>query len=211
MKHNPFKLEKVAVRLVEEPPLLLNEPLNEPEKVVAALAKEIKQYDREVIAILNMCTDSKPINMTIASIGQVESAIACPRDLLKASILSNASGIIMLHNHPSGNLNPSYQDIMLTDKMKIVCDLVGITLLDHIIVGRDEEFFSFKINDKMPYSSFHLARNNHELIFEETSQESRKSTLERLQEATRQSKESGYIKQNKPPRKYPTQGKGNVR
>ena len=126
MKHNPFKLEKVAVRLVEEPPLLLEEPLDEPEKVVAALAKEIRQYDREVIAILNMYTDSKPINMTIASIGQVESAIACPRDLLKASILSNASGIIMLHNHPSGNLNPSYQDIKLTDKMKVVCDLVGI-------------------------------------------------------------------------------------
>lgn len=200
MKHNPFKLEKVAVRLVEEPPLLLNEPLNEPEKVVAALAKEIKQYDREVIAILNMCTDSKPINMTIASIGQVESAIACPRDLLKASILSNASGIIMLHNHPSGNLNPSYQDIMLTDKMKVVCDLVGITLLDHIIVGRDEEFFSFKENDKMPYTSFHLAKNREEIVLGEVAEKSRKSTLDRLEEAIKQSKESGYIKRNRPAR-----------
>ena len=198
MKHNPFKLEKVAVRLVEEPPLLLNEPLNEPEKVVAALAKEIKQYDREVIAILNMCTDSKPINMTIASIGQVESAIACPRDLLKASILSNASGIIMLHNHPSGNLNPSYQDIMLTDKMKIVCDLVGITLLDHIIVGRDEEFFSFKINEKMPYTSFQLAKNREEIVLGEGTERSRKSTLDRLEEAIKESKQSGYIKTNRP-------------
>lgn len=200
MKHNPFKLEKVAVRLVEEPPLLLNEPLNEPEKVVAALAKEIKQYDREVIAILNMCTDSKPINMTIASIGQVESAIACPRDLLKASILSNASGIIMLHNHPSGNLNPSYQDIMLTDKMKIVCDLVGITLLDHIIVGRDEEFFSFKINEKMPYTSFQLAKNREEIVLGEGTERSRKSTLDRLEEAIKESKQSGYIKRNRPAR-----------
>ena len=107
MKNNPFKLEKVAVRLVEEPPLLSQEALNEPEKVVAALARDIKQYDREVIAIINMHADSKPINMTIASIGQVDAAMACPRDLLKASILSNASGIIMLHNHPSGNLSPS--------------------------------------------------------------------------------------------------------
>ena len=200
MKHNPFKLEKVAVRLVEEPPLLMEEPLDEPEKVVAALAKEIKQYDREVIAILNMCTDSKPINMTIASIGQVESAIACPRDLLKASILSNASGIIMLHNHPSGNLNPSYQDIMLTDKMKIVCDLVGITLLDHIIVGRDEEFFSFKINEKMPYTSFQLAKNREEIVLGEGTERSRKSTLDRLEEAIKESKQSGYIKRNRPAR-----------
>ena len=200
MKHNPFKLEKVAVRLVEEPPLLMEEPLDEPEKVVAALAKEIKQYDREVIAILNMCTDSKPINMTIASIGQVESAIACPRDLLKASILSNASGIIMLHNHPSGNLNPAYQDIMLTDKMKIVCDLVGITLLDHIIVGRDEEFFSFKINEKMPYTSFQLAKNREEIVLGEGTERSRKSTLDRLEEAIKESKQSGYIKRNRPAR-----------
>ena len=200
MKHNPFKLEKVAVRLVEEPPLLMEEPLDEPEKVVAALAKEIKQYDREVIAILNMCTDSKPINMTIASIGQVESAIACPRDLLKASILSNASGIIMLHNHPSGNLNPSYLDIKLTDKMKVVCDLVGITLLDHIIVGRDEEFFSFKINEKMPYTSFQLAKNREEIVLGEGTERSRKSTLDRLEEAIKESKQSGYIKRNRPAR-----------
>lgn len=200
MKNNPFKLEKVAVRLVEEPPLLLAEQLNEPEKVVAALAKDMRQYDREVIAIINMHADSKPINMTIASIGQVDAAMACPRDLLKASILSNASGIIMLHNHPSGNLNPSYQDIKLTDQMKVVCDLVGISLLDHIIVGRDEEFFSFKLNDKMPYTSFRLARNKQEFVFENDVQESRKSTLERLQEVTRQSKESGYIKRNRPAR-----------
>lgn len=200
MKNNPFKLEKVAVRLVEEPPLLSQEALNEPEKVVAALARDIKQYDREVIAIINMHADSKPINMTIASIGQVDAAMACPRDLLKASILSNASGIIMLHNHPSGNLSPSYHDIKLTDQMKVVCDLIGVSLLDHIIVGRAEEFYSFKLNDIMPYTSFRLVRNKHELVLEDDIQESRKSTLERLQEATKQSKESGYIKRNRPAR-----------
>lgn len=96
---NPFKLDRVAVRLVEEPPLLSNEQLNNAGKVVQVLGEEIKQYDREVIGIINMHTDSKPINMTIASIGELNSALANPRELLKATILSNAAGIVMLHNH----------------------------------------------------------------------------------------------------------------
>ena len=121
-------------------------------------------------------------------------------EILKSCILSNAASMIMLHNHPSGNLNPSYQDIMLTDKMKIVCDLVGITLLDHIIVGRDEEFFSFKINEKMPYTSFQLAKNREEIVLGEGTERSRKSTLDRLEEAIKESKQSGYIKRNRPAR-----------
>ena len=89
---------------------------------------------------------------------------------------------------------------MLTDKMKIVCDLVGITLLDHIIVGRDEEFFSFKINEKMPYTSFQLAKNREEIVLGEGTERSRKSTLDRLEEAIKESKQSGYIKRNRPAR-----------
>ena len=139
---NPFKLDRVAVRLVEEPPLLSNEPLNNAGKVVQVLGEEIKQYDREVIAIINMHTDSKPINMTIASMGELNSALANPRELLKASILSNAAGIVMLHNHPSGNLAPSTKDILITDKLKMVCDLINVELLDHIIVGGGREYIA---------------------------------------------------------------------
>lgn len=58
MKNDPFYLKKVAVRLVEEPPLLSKEPLNSPEKAVNALAEEIRSYDREVVAVINMHTDS---------------------------------------------------------------------------------------------------------------------------------------------------------
>ena len=120
MKKTPFKLDRVAVRLVEEPPLLYEEPLDKPEIVVKALGEELKQYDREVVAIIHMQTDCRPINMTIASIGQVNNALASPRELLKAAILSNATGIIMLHNHPSGSLEPSRQDIVLTDKLRVL-------------------------------------------------------------------------------------------
>ena len=148
---NPFKLDRVAVRLVEEPPLLSNEPLNNAGKVVQLLGEEIKQYDREVIAIINMHTDSKPINMTIASIGELNSALANPREILKASILSNAAGIVMLHNHPSGSPTPSISDINQTRMLTNACKTMEMQLLDHIIIGSgsyysfaDEYTYNFK-------------------------------------------------------------------
>ena len=155
---NLFKLDKVAVRLVEEPPLLSKEPLNNPEKAVNAVAEELKQYDREALAIINLYADGKPINMTIASIGQVDGAMACPRDLLKSTILSNAVGMIMVHNHVSGSLNPSYDDVKLTEKMKSLCDLLGVKLLDHIIVGREYQFYSFYENDIIQNTSQWLSK-----------------------------------------------------
>ena len=60
---------------------------------------------------------------------------------MKAAILSNASNMMLLHNHPSGNLEPSKEDTMLTDRMNRVCELMGIPLIDHIIVGGDNTRF----------------------------------------------------------------------
>lgn len=186
MKNDPFYLKKVAVRLVEEPPLLSKEPLNSPEKAVNALAEEIRSYDREVVAVINMHTDSKPINTTIASIGDVNNAIACPRELLKAAILSNATGIILMHNHPSGNLLPSQQDIRITDKLKMVCDLIDVKLLDHIIVGRENEYYSFYENSIIPTSHVWLAQKSEEVKLKEGLETAKESTLERLELAKKQ-------------------------
>lgn len=191
MKKTPFKLDRVAVRLVEEPPLLYEEPLDKPEIVVKALGEELKQYDREVVAIIHMQTDCRPINMTIASIGQVNNALASPRELLKAAILSNATGIIMLHNHPSGSLEPSRQDIVLTDKLKMACDLVDVKLLDHIIVGRGKEYFSFEEKEILPPHSIPLSQSLEELKIERSSDQSKISTMERLRQAQ---KRSGQIR-----------------
>jgi DNA repair protein RadC len=71
--------------------------------------------------------------------------MAHPREIFKASILSNAATIMLMHNHPSGNLTPSKQDTMMTDRMAKMCELMGIPLIDHVIVGGDNrQYFSFK-------------------------------------------------------------------
>ena len=77
--------------------------------------------------------------------GALNEAMAHPRELFKTSILSNAASMMIVHCHPSGNLLPSKADTMMTDRMNKLCELMGIPLIDHVIVGGDNrEFFSFK-------------------------------------------------------------------
>ena len=145
MEENPFKLEVVSVRLVKDSPILSKKNLTKPEEVVAVLGDIMCEFDREVIGVVNLKSDLTPINVHFASVGAINEAMAHPRELLKASILSNAASIMLIHCHPSGQLLPSKADTMMTDRMNKICELIGIPLIDHVIVGGDNrEFFSFK-------------------------------------------------------------------
>lgn len=139
------ELEVVNIRLVKEPSIYSDKILDSPQAVVELMAKELAQYDREVLCILNMKTDGQVINMNIVSVGTVNSSLVNPREVFKSSILSNASGIIAIHNHPSGNIKPSREDRNITKRLKECGELMGIELLDHIIIGgTNGKMFSFK-------------------------------------------------------------------
>lgn len=145
MEKNPFKLEVVSVRLVKDSPIISKKNLTKPEEVVAVLGDIMCEFDREVVGVINLKSDLTPINVHFASVGAINEAMAHPRELLKASILSNAASIMLIHCHPSGQLLPSKADTMMTDRMNKICELIGIPLIDHVIVGGDNrEFFSFK-------------------------------------------------------------------
>lgn len=147
MNENPFQLDVVSIRLVKDAPMYSDAPLNCPEKAVELLGKELSEMDREVICIINVTSKNVPINCTYASVGVLNSAVAVPRELLKASILSNAAGVIMLHNHPSGDPTPSREDLKITARVSVACEYLGFDLLDHIIVGgRTEKYYSFNEN-----------------------------------------------------------------
>ena len=149
-----FKLEKVSVRLTRDAPIMSGTPITTPEEAVRTVGHDMCELDREVVCIINLKADGTPINCTFASMGAVDKSIAHPRELLKATILSNAANMILMHNHPSGSLEPSMEDTLLTDRMVKVCDLVGVPLLDHIIVGGDDsQYFSFREKDKLPVSN----------------------------------------------------------
>lgn len=142
---NPFNLDVVSVRLVKDAPIMSGHPITKPEDAVLLLGKHLCEMDREVLCVINMKTDGTPINCHFASIGCLNESMAHPREIFKASILSNAATIMLMHNHPSGNLTPSKHDTMMTDRMAKMCELMGIPLLDHVIVGGDNrQYFSFK-------------------------------------------------------------------
>lgn len=148
-----FGLDQVSIRLVKEPPLLSYEEITNPESAVRILADAFRDYDREVVGVVHLKTDNTPINMMIASIGTLNSSVAHPRELMKAAFLSNAASIILFHNHPSGRLEPSREDIALTNRMQQLCTLAGIPVLDHIILGKDQYYYSFREKDILPMDS----------------------------------------------------------
>ena len=112
------ELEVVNIRLVREPSLYSEQILDSPQAVVELMAKELSQYDREVFCILNMKNNGQVINMNLVSVGTINASLVIPREVFKSSILANASAIIGLHNHPSGNVKPSKEDMIVTRKLQ---------------------------------------------------------------------------------------------
>lgn len=138
------ELEVVNVRLVKEPSLISEKPIGSPNDAVELVTKLISQFDREVVCVLNLATDGKPISMNVASIGTLNSALVSPRDILKSTILANASAFIMMHCHPSGNPKPSREDAFTTQRLRDAGEIMEIKMVDHIIVGcGNERRFSF--------------------------------------------------------------------
>ena len=151
------QLDMASVRLVKDKPLMSKTPIRSPEDAVKALGEYLCQMDREVICVINLRTDGIPINCSVCSMGAIDQAIAHPREIMKTAILSNAVNIVMMHNHPSSNLNPSKEDSMITDRMLKAGELIGIQLVDHIIVGgSNENYFSFREKGLMEFEHVKL-------------------------------------------------------
>lgn len=146
------KLEQVAIRMVEQPPLYSKEPMNNPDAAIRVMNEFLSQMDRELFCIVNLQADLTPINMNIVSVGSLNEALINPREIFKSAILSNAHSMMLIHNHPSGNLTPSTSDIQTTARMQELGELMGIFLVDHIITGRDGNYYSFRDKGEFPDS-----------------------------------------------------------
>lgn len=146
------KLEQVAIRMVEQPPLYSKEPMNNPDVAIRVMNEFLSQMDRELFCIVNLQADLTPINMNIVSVGSLNEALINPREIFKSAILSNAHSMMLIHNHPSGNLTPSTSDIQTTARMQELGELMGISLVDHIITGRDGNYYSFRDKGEFPDS-----------------------------------------------------------
>lgn len=133
----------VRITMVKERELpYAMEELNEPEKVAAFAGKILEGADREHLLVLSMDNAGKLTAIEVVSIGTVNATLAEPREIFKHSILANAVGIVMVHNHTSGRCVPSQEDMEITRRIEKAGRILGIMLMDHIIVG--DGYFSFK-------------------------------------------------------------------
>jgi DNA repair protein RadC len=110
---------------------------------VYKLFNQFSEEKQELFLVVSLNTKNKIINTHISSIGTLDSSTIHPRDIFREAIRNNASGIILIHNHPSGDVNPSNEDLKVTKLLKNISNIIGIKLLDHLIISKDQ-FFSFQ-------------------------------------------------------------------
>jgi DNA repair protein RadC len=135
------------LRLVQEGTAEVS-PLTAPADVARHLA-DVACSDREQMVALFLDTKNRPIGRHLVSVGTVDSTPVQPRDVFRAALVAGAvNGIILAHNHPSGDLTPSRSDDEATRNVARAGALLGIRLLDHVILAPDGGHFSYR--DRRP-------------------------------------------------------------
>lgn len=104
----------------------------------------LRDEDREHFVVMLVNCRNALIGLHTASVGTLNQAVVGPREVFRAAILANAASIIVAHNHPSGDPEPSPEDITVTNRLRKVGELLDIHVLDHIIVGPYERYVSLR-------------------------------------------------------------------
>ena len=140
---NEYVVPRYRVTLVRDnralPP---SSPLNTSLAAATILRPLFAGLDREHFLVCGLDAKHYIIGVNVVSIGSLTLAIVHPREVFKPLILMNAAAWICAHNHPSADTTPSQEDRVLTSRLRQGADLLGISLLDHLILT-DEDFYSF--------------------------------------------------------------------
>ena len=141
---NPKYIKRIIAHYVREKEVPYFGPVRDAGEVVEKF-KFLEIRDREEFVTLHLDAGNRPICWDRVSVGTIKEALICPRDVFKNALLSNATGIIGIHNHPSGRNQPSQEDHVVTRKLVETANLLGINFLDHLIIA-EGAYFSFREN-----------------------------------------------------------------
>jgi DNA repair protein RadC len=115
-------------------PSILNR-ITTPRNVFEIASSYLEGADREHFVVIMLDTKNQVIGINTVAIGVLASCPIHPREVFKPAILANAAGIILLHNHPSGDPCPSQDDLLLTHRLKEAGEVLGVQVVDHVILG----------------------------------------------------------------------------
>ena len=114
-----------------------------PGSAAAILQSRLEHEPVEVCLVLLVNTKHRLLGVHELGRGTLDRCVVHPRDVFKAAILANTAGVIIGHNHPSGETEPSPDDLALCVRLRHAADIIGIDLLDFVIIG-DRRYYSFK-------------------------------------------------------------------
>ncbi len=142
----PGTITRYRVALVREEATPYESPENcgDPAAAARFLHTILASWDREVMGALFLDTRNRAIGHQVAYIGTLTRAAVEPRGILSAALLANAAGIILFHNHPSGDPSPSAEDLAFTRRMAEAGEVVGVRVVDHVIVGEAPTYVSLR-------------------------------------------------------------------
>ncbi len=150
----PYTIPGFRISLVREPGVKLAErpSIQSPSEAAPILREYIGELDREVFVVAMLTTRHRLLGLHTVSVGCLTASLVHPRDTFKAAVRESAAAVIFVHNHPSGDIRPSQEDILLTKRLVQAGELLGIRVLDHVIVGNDGHF-SFRDNGLINHAS----------------------------------------------------------
>lgn len=139
------RVDIVSIRMIKEASVLYSgRRITKAEEAVGLLRDFIGDADRELFVALYLNNRKEPNAIHIVSIGTINASLVHPREVFKAALLSNASTVLLAHNHPSGGVSPSEEDRKLTKRLVEAGLLIGMEIIDHIILGEEGRYYSFK-------------------------------------------------------------------
>ena len=115
-------------------------------KILSAILKTEDRIDREKehFWVIGLTTKNTVKFVDLVTLGTLTNTIVHPREVFRLAVLKGVASIIAGHNHPSGNHDPSEDDLMITKRLKEAGKILGIELLDHVIIGNNGGFVSLK-------------------------------------------------------------------
>jgi DNA repair protein RadC len=142
----PYSIPGFRIALVREPGVTLAErpQLQYPAEAVPMLSQYIGEADREVFVIAMLTIRHRVLGLHTVSVGCLTSSLVHPREVFKPAILAGSAAILAAHPHPSGDPEPSAEDIAVTRRLAAAGQLLGVELLDHIILGEGGRFVSLR-------------------------------------------------------------------
>ena len=116
-------------------------------KAAAHIARSIiGRCDREVFLTMHVDSKKRVLSAEVTAVGGVCEAYVQPGEVFKAALLSNAVGVIVAHNHPSGNVTPSDDDMRIAQSLRSAGELLGVPIVDYLIVGPTKDYYSFLVH-----------------------------------------------------------------